>query len=51
VRVLGTVAGAVLMQLLAATLIKHNLKNSTEQMVQAVIILVAVYAARERRTR
>ena len=51
VRVLGTVAGAVLMQLLAATLIKHNLQNSTEQMVQAVIILVAVYAARERRTR
>lgn len=51
VRVFGTVAGAVLMQLVSATLIAHNLSNSTEQMVQAVIILAAVYAARERRTR
>ncbi len=51
IRVLGTVAGALLMQLLRATLIKHNLPDSTAQMVQAVIILVAVYIARERRTR
>jgi ribose/xylose/arabinose/galactoside ABC-type transport system permease subunit len=51
VRVVGTVAGAVLMQLVTATMIKHNLKDSTAQIVQAVIILVAVYAARERRTR
>ncbi|GAA2326976.1 ABC transporter permease [Dactylosporangium salmoneum] len=51
VRVLGTVAGALLMQLLTATMIANNLKDSTAQMVQAVIILVAVYAARERRTR
>lgn len=51
VRVLGTVAGALLIQLLQATLIKHNLPTSTAQMVQAVIILVAVYVARERRTR
>jgi galactofuranose transport system permease protein len=51
VRVLGTVAGALLMQLLTATLITHNLKDSSAQMVQAVIILVAVYTARERRTR
>jgi ribose/xylose/arabinose/galactoside ABC-type transport system permease subunit len=51
VRVLGTVAGALLMQLLRATLIKHNLSDSTAQMTQAVIILVAVYIARERRTR
>jgi ribose transport system permease protein len=51
VRVLGTVAGALLMQLLRATLIKHNLSDSTAQMTQAVIILVAVYLARERRTR
>jgi ribose transport system permease protein len=51
VRVLGTVAGALVMQLLRATLIKHDLPDSAAQMVQAVIILVAVYAARERRTR
>ena len=51
VRVLGTVAGALLMQLVRATLIKHNLPDSTAQMVQAAIILVAVYVARERRSR
>src|SRR6266536_2734693 len=51
VRVLGTVAGALLMQLLRATLIKHDLPDSMAQMVQAVIILVAVYVARERRSR
>ncbi|MEV1290505.1 ABC transporter permease [Micromonospora sp. NPDC049679] len=51
VRVLGTVAGALLMQLVIATMIKHDLKPSIAEMVQAVIILVAVYAARERRAR
>jgi ribose transport system permease protein len=51
IRVLGTVFGALLMQLVRATLIKHNLPDSTAQMVQAVIILVAVYVARERRSR
>ncbi|MEV6303315.1 ABC transporter permease [Actinoplanes sp. NPDC051861] len=51
VRVLGTVAGALLMQLVLATMIKHNLPPSTAEMVQAIIILVAVYAARERKTR
>ncbi|MEH1096474.1 ABC transporter permease [Micromonospora sp. CPCC 205739] len=51
VRVLGTVAGALLMQLLRATLIKHDLPDSTAQMVQAVIILIAVYVAQQRRTR
>jgi galactofuranose transport system permease protein len=51
VRVLGTVAGALLMQLVVATMIKHNLPPSTTQMVQAVIILIAVYAARERKSR
>jgi ribose transport system permease protein len=49
--VLGTVAGALLMQLLRATLIKHDLPDSTAQLVQAVVILVAVYVARQRRTR
>lgn len=51
VRVLGTVVGALLMQLLRATLIKHDLPDSTAQMAQAVIILIAVYVARERRSR
>ena len=51
IRVLGTVAGALLMQLLRATLIKHDLPDSTAQLVQAVVILVAVYVARQRRTR
>lgn len=51
IRVLGTVAGALLMQLLRATLIKHDLPDSTAQMVQAVIILIAVYVAQQRRTR
>ncbi|GIF51455.1 sugar ABC transporter permease [Asanoa ferruginea] len=50
IRVLGTVAGALLMQLLRATLIKHDLPDSTAQLVQAAIILVAVYVARQRRT-
>lgn len=49
VRILGTVAGALLMQLIRATLIKNNLPDSTAQMVQAAIIVVAVYAAREQK--
>lgn len=49
VRVLGTVMGVVLMQLVRATLIKHNLPDSIAQMIQAAIIVVAVYVARERR--
>jgi ribose transport system permease protein len=51
VRILGTVAGVVLMQLVQATLIKNNLPNSTAQMVQAAIIIVAVWAARDRSSR
>lgn len=51
VRVLGTVAGAMLMQLISATLIQHNIANSYAQMTEAVIICVAVYAARGRRNR
>src|SRR6266545_6058670 len=51
VRVLGTVAGALLMQLVRATLIKHNLPDSIAQMGQAVIILIAVHVARERKSR
>lgn len=48
VRIGGTVAGAVLIQLLTATLIKHDLPPSWTQLAQAVVIVVAVYAARER---
>ncbi|MBW8487525.1 ABC transporter permease [Actinomadura parmotrematis] len=51
VRVAGTVMGALLMQLLTSTLTKHDLPSSWTQMVQAVIILGAVYAARQRVTR
>jgi ribose/xylose/arabinose/galactoside ABC-type transport system permease subunit len=48
VRVIGTVAGAILMQIIAATLIQHDIKASIEQMVEAAIIIVAVWAARGR---
>ncbi len=51
VRVLGTVAGALFMQLITATLVQHNVSNSYAQMVEAVIIVAAVYAARGRGTR
>ncbi|MBE1574686.1 ABC transporter permease [Amycolatopsis roodepoortensis] len=51
VRILGTVMGVLLMQLVRATLIKHNLPDSTAQMIQAAIIVVAVYVARERSSR
>ena len=43
VRVLGTVAGALLMQLIDATLVKHNISDSWSQLAQAVIIIAAVY--------
>ncbi|MFH8484141.1 ABC transporter permease [Streptomyces longisporoflavus] len=48
IRIGGTVAGAVLIQLLTATLIKHDLPPSWTQIAQAVVIILAVYAARER---
>ena len=43
VRILGTVAGALVMQLVTATLIFHNISDSTAQMVQAGIVIAAVY--------
>ncbi len=49
VRVVGTVAGALFMQLITATLVQHNVSNSYAQMVEAGIIVAAVYAARGRR--
>ncbi|GLW47179.1 sugar ABC transporter permease [Streptomyces sp. NBRC 14336] len=48
VNIAGTVAGAVLIQLLTATLIKHDLPPSWTQIAQAVVIVAAVYAARGR---
>ena len=51
VRVLGTAAGALFMQLIAAVLTQHNVRASETQMIEAVIILFAVYASRERGTR
>jgi galactofuranose transport system permease protein len=48
IRVLGTVAGAIFMQLLSATLVQHNVKDSYSQIVEAVIICIAVYVARGR---
>ena len=49
VRVLGTIAGALLMQLIDATLVKHNISDSWSQMAQAVIIVAAVYLQLGRR--
>jgi len=50
VRVVGTVAGALLMQLIRSTLIANNLNDSIAQMTQAAIILGAVYVQRGRRS-
>ncbi|WP_373298341.1 ABC transporter permease [Nakamurella endophytica] len=46
VRVLGTVAGVVLMQMLQTTLVAHNIPDSVSQMVEALIIIAAVYIQR-----
>ena len=48
VRVLGTLTGALLMQLITATIIQNNLPDSVARMIQAVIIVVAVYVQRDR---
>lgn len=48
IRIVGTLAGALLMQLIGATLISHNLPDSATRMVQAVIILGAVFLQRQR---
>jgi ribose/xylose/arabinose/galactoside ABC-type transport system permease subunit len=47
-RILGTVVGALLMQLIFATLIRHDLSDSDARMVQALIIVAAVYIQRDR---
>lgn len=49
VRILGTVAGALLMQLITATLVSHNAPDSMAQMVEAVVIIAAVFTQVGRR--
>lgn len=48
VRILGTLAGALFMQLIEATLIRNNLSDSVSRMAAAVIIVGAVFIQRER---
>lgn len=48
VRIVGTVVGALLMQLIRATLIAHDLPDSSARMIEAAIIVAAVYIQRER---
>jgi ribose transport system permease protein len=50
VKILGTFAGAVLMQLLTTTLTSHNVPSSATQMAQAVIIIAAIYIQRSGRS-
>ncbi|AXB44932.1 ABC transporter permease [Amycolatopsis albispora] len=50
VRIAGTIAGALLMQLITATLIFHDIPDSTAQVVQAVIVVAAVYVQLGRKT-
>lgn len=50
VRVLGTVAGAVLIQLLETTLVSHNVPDSVSRMVEALIIIAAVLIQRPSRS-
>jgi ribose transport system permease protein len=40
--------GALLMQLITATIIQNDLPDSVARMIQAVIIVVAVYVQRDR---
>jgi ribose/xylose/arabinose/galactoside ABC-type transport system permease subunit len=50
VRILGTVAGAVLIQLLETTLVSHNAPDSVARIVEALIIIAAVYLQRTSRS-
>lgn len=50
VRVLGTVAGAVLIQLLENTLTAQNIRDSIARVVEALIIIAAVLAQRPGRS-
>jgi ribose/xylose/arabinose/galactoside ABC-type transport system permease subunit len=48
VRILGTLMGALLMQLITATVIQQDLPDSVARMIQAGIIIAAVYVQRGR---
>lgn len=48
VKIAGTVAGALLLQFITATLVKHNVPDAYSQIAQAAIILIAVYIQRGR---
>ncbi len=48
VRVVGTVAAAILMQLLKSTLVFHSATDAIAQIITAVVILAAVYIQRAR---
>jgi ribose transport system permease protein len=48
VSILGTVMGALLMQVITATFIMHNLPFTYAQILKAVVILLAVYIQRGR---
>jgi galactofuranose transport system permease protein len=50
VKVLGTLAGAVIMQLLASTLNSHNVPASATSIAQAAVIVAAVYIQRSSRS-
>jgi len=50
VRILGTVTGAILIQLLETTLVSHNAPDSVARMVEALIIIAAVYIQRPARS-
>lgn len=52
VRIVGTVAGAIFIQLLETTLVSHNVPDSGARIVEALIIVLAVYSQRlSRRSR
>jgi ribose/xylose/arabinose/galactoside ABC-type transport system permease subunit len=48
VRVLGTIAGAILMGLIRSTLLFHSVSDSVSQVATAIIIIIAVYVQRKR---
>lgn len=48
VRILGTIAGALVMQVLRSTLAFHNFTDAVTQMFTAVIIVIAVLVQRKR---
>ena len=50
VRILGTVVGAVFIQLLETTLVSHNVPDSGARIVEALIIIAAIYVQRSRST-